>query len=288
MTTARRVTSGDGFVFLIHHDRSKSNIERSSLPPDRTLLIEDYVPTTWGDASIVILEARALERITHEVPDFRFVVLLSGQDYPIRHLRSLPAVYSETSDGFLDVEPPGFDDLRYELTWFRLPTLLQTPRIERLFERLIYHFNDRQRTVRFASGRLGCTIGVRIPSPIPREWSVYKGSNWWTLSRRAVHAFLEYRRTSPAIYDWFLKRTIIPDEGIFQTFLLNTPGLTFDGPNIRYIRWDNRDSGSPAIMTRADFQTLIDSGRYFARKFDAEIDTEIFDALDIAADDEHD
>jgi hypothetical protein len=314
MTTARRVTSGDGFVFLIashknptqvvrlahriardlpqatlvlHHDRSQSNIDVAELPTERTHVIDDYVSATWGTARQVEATTRGLERIERDVPDFRWVFFISGQDYPIRHLGTLADAFAESSDGYVDVEPPGRDEpLRYELGWFRLPDALQTARTRRIFESLIYHCNDRQRIVRFASGRLGCTVGARVPSPIPRGWRVYQGSNWWTLSRKAVLQYLTYKRERPALYRWFMERTIVPDEGIFQTLLLNTPGLKLDGPDIRYIRWDDRNSGSPAIFTQADFAELRGSGRFFARKFDIDVDTTILDALDAAADDD--
>jgi len=313
MATARHVTSGDGFVFLIashknptqvarlahriardlphatlvlHHDRSQSYIDVADLPAARMHVIDDYVSASWGTARQVEATTRGLERIERDVPAFRWVVFISGQDYPIRHLGALPEAFGTASDGYLDREPPErAEPLRYELGWLRLPSPLQNARTEALFERLIYHFNGRQRFVRFAAGRLGCTIGARIPSPIPRGWRVYQGSNWWTLSRRAVLQYLTYTRERPALYRWFMQRTIVPDEGIFQTLLLNTPGLNFDGPDIRYIRWDDRNSGSPAIFTQADFAELRGSGRFFGRKFDIDVDATILDSLDAAADD---
>jgi len=314
MAGARHVTAGDGFVFLIashknptqvarlahriardlpqatlvlHHDRSQSNVDVSTLPAQRMLVIDDYVSATWGTAAQVEATTRGLERIERDVPDFRWVVFISGQDYPIRHLGALASALGASTDGYVDVEPPDrAEPLRYELGWFRLPEALQTARTQRLFERLIYHANGRQRFVRFASGRLGCTIGVRIPSPIPRGWRVRQGSNWWTLSRKAILQYLTYKRERPALYRWFMKRTIVPDEGIFQTLLLNTPGLTLEGPDIRHIRWDDRNSGSPAIFTHADFDELRSSQRFFARKFDIEVDATILDLLDAAADDD--
>jgi hypothetical protein len=314
MTTAPRVTSGDGLVFLIashknptqvvrlahriardlpaatlviHHDRSQSNIEIVDLPAARTFVIDDYVSATWGTARQVEATTRGLERIERDVPEFRWVVFISGQDYPIRHLGALPEALGASSDGYIDVEPAEREEpLRYELGWFRLPSALQNARSQRIFESLIFHFNGRQRFVRFAAGRLGCTVGARIPSPIPRGWRIHQGSQWWTLSRRAVLQYLTYKRERPALYRWFMERTIVPDEGIFQTLLLNTPCLTFDGPDIRYIRWDDRNSGSPAIFTQADFDELRGSGRFFARKFDVTVDATIFDSLDAAADDD--
>ena len=310
MTTARSVTSGDGFVFfiashknptqvarlarrirddlpgaalVIHHDRSKSTLDAASLP-EGTLVIDDFVHATWGTASLVEITVRGLLRIERDVPDFRWVVFISGQDYPIRHLRTLPDALADSSDGYVDVEPPGRGEpLRYELGWFRLPERMQTARVRRIFESLIFHFNERQRVVRFASGRLGCTIGVRVPSPIPRGWRIHQGSNWWTLSRRAVLRFLSDTRERPALYRWFMTRTIVPDEGIFQALLLNAPELRLDGPDIRHIRWDDRDSGSPAIFAQADLAELATSGRYFARKFDVDVDATILDALDAVA-----
>jgi hypothetical protein len=149
-----------------------------------------------------------------------------------------------------------------------------------VFERLIFHLNSKQSFVRFASGRLGCTVGVRMPRPIPRNWRFYQGSNWWCLARPAIETYLGYRREKPQYLRWFFERTLVPDEGIYQTLLLNAPGLEFSKTDIRYIRWDDRNSGSPAILGMRDLPELRASGRYFARKFDIEVDAAVFDALD--------
>jgi hypothetical protein len=266
---------------VIHHDRSISTLERESLPHDGVDLIDPPIAVRWGDASQVRATVRCLDHIVRVLPEYEWVVFLSGQDYPVRHLRDLPEALEAMRDGQLAVEPPQTaEPLRYELTWFRLPEALQRPSVRALFERLIFHLNHRQRIVRFASGRLGCSIGARLPSPLPAGWRCYQGSNWWALRRSAIETFLSIRRERRALYAWLLDRSIVPDEGIFQTVLLNVPGLTLTNADIRYIRWDDRLTGSPAILTMRDASVLETSGRFFARKFDTDVDAAILDELD--------
>ncbi len=273
----------DAFV-VVHHDQSKSLLERGRLPAEGVVLVEDARELTWGGASQVRATVRCLDLIVRERPDFAWVVFLSGQDYPVRHLATLPQALAATGDGQLSVERDEFaEPLRYELTWFRLPERLQTPAARALFERLIFHLNGRQRFARFASGRIGCSVGLRLPSPLPKGWRCYQGSQWWALGRRAVLAFLEVRTQRPRLYRWLVERSIIPDEGIFQTVLLNLPGLRFGNSDLRYIRWNDRASGSPDTFGLRDAAELLASGRFFARKFDSEIDATILDVLDDTA-----
>ena len=48
----------------------------------------------------------------------------------------------------------------------------------------------------------------------------------------------------------------------------------------RYIEWKNKDDAHPAILTSEDFPKILNSGMWFARKFDMNVDSKILDMID--------
>jgi hypothetical protein len=77
----------------------------------------------------------------------------------------------------------------------------------------------------------------------------------------------------------FFKHVWIPDELFFQTIVMNSPLRdTIVNDDLRYVDWTRPTA--PAILGRQDFDTLRNSGKLFARKFDTTVDREILDLLD--------
>ncbi|RQP16427.1 MAG: glycosyl transferase, partial [Parapedobacter sp.] len=71
-----------------------------------------------------------------------------------------------------------------------------------------------------------------------------------------------------------------PDEFFFQTMLYNSPYReNIINDNLRYINW-NGGKSSPKILTTEDLTVLKASRKFFARKFNADIDYAVLDHLD--------
>ena len=78
----------------------------------------------------------------------------------------------------------------------------------------------------------------------------------------------------------FFRMTWGADELVFQTILLNSPLKSkLVNDHLRYIKFKKKAS-SPEILTIADKDTLINSDKFYARKFDAGVDDKILDLLD--------
>jgi hypothetical protein len=92
------------------------------------------------------------------------------------------------------------------------------------------------------------------------------------------------------VHDWvgahpeyvrFFQRVHVPDEMFFQSIVMNSPFRDRVAPDdLRYIDW-RADSDSPAVLTSADFDRLMESGKLFARKFDPTLDREVLDRIDV-------
>ena len=52
--------------------------------------------------------------------------------------------------------------------------------------------------------------------------------------------------------------------------------------DLRYVHWRNWNDARPAILGTDDFDTIMASGKLFARKFDSACDSQILDMIDAA------
>ncbi len=50
--------------------------------------------------------------------------------------------------------------------------------------------------------------------------------------------------------------------------------------SMRYLRWSKKEPWHPAILNTDDYDTIIRSSRYFARKFDTTVDSKILHLID--------
>jgi hypothetical protein len=269
-------------LVLIHHDESQSHLgaERFAGDPN-VLVIRDAVAVEWGQFSQVELVLRGIDALLADGRDFDWLVLLSGQDYPIRPIAEFEADLARLGDGAIAYEEQTTLLDRYVLSWYRLPRRLENRITNALFSRLS-RFNARQSFLRFVSGRVGCRIGVRTGrSPFSTALRPYKGTTWWTLSRRCIDYVRAYVRDNPGFVDWYRRRTLMPDESFFQTILFNAGIFRLRNDDGRFVRWEPPEAPSPVTLRTVDLDAVLTSGKYFGRKFDDRIDANVLDRLDV-------
>ncbi len=108
----------------------------------------------------------------------------------------------------------------------------------------------------------------------PREFElIHKGSQWCILPRD----FCEWQRQAPIAnrIRRYLRGLLLSDELLMQTLVRNGPWRARVAPFYgRAIVWPG-----PKVMTIADWDMLDRSPAFFARKFDAEQDAGIVDAV---------
>src|SRR3546814_9198202 len=90
-------------------------------------------------------------------------------------------------------------------------------------------------------------------------------AQWMTLCADHVRYVLSYIYKNPQVARFF-KYTWGPDEFFFQTILFNSPFRSdIINDNLRYIDW-TEGAASPKVLTRKDFEELVNSGKLYARK----------------------
>ncbi|HWK28857.1 MAG TPA: beta-1,6-N-acetylglucosaminyltransferase [Solirubrobacter sp.] len=245
-----RAGSPDAVVAVHHDDR------RTTLGPVDALRIPP-VPIEWGHGSQLAAVLRAL-RWLRERAAFDWVVLLSGQDYPIRPVGEIEAeLLGADVDAFIQhapVAPLRAQDefvRRYRYRW--RPGSARLARLDPLIH-----------VRRLPSGTY---VGLPARPPLP----LYHGSDWFTLSARAVDALL----TAPApVVDHFL-HTIVPTEGFAATVLASS-GLRLRDDDRRFAQFAP-GSANPHVLGVDDLGAALATGGHFARKFE---DLAVLDELD--------
>lgn len=274
-----RAGSADAPI-AVHHDDRRCRIDPTGLDALGVLRIEPSSPVAWGEASQLTMVLRCLRRLLRSA-DFDWVVLLSGQDYPIRPVAEIERSLAEAQvDAFIETLPVEAPSLRsrtvdefarrYHYRWRRLPA---TPLpIARAAARA-------RPLVQVRSMPSGTWVGApALSSPFGADLVCHRGADWFTISRRAVEAVDRFAHARADVLRHY-GRTLIPTESFVHTVLANDRSLRLSGDTRRFTRWES-GAPRPRILTSEDLPDLLDSGFDFARKFDPAVDPAVLDALD--------
>jgi len=237
-----------------------------------------------GQFSLLQRWAESVEDV-HQDGGADFVVLLSGQDYPVRPAAELHAALAESGDGYLErfaaLRPEGNPwTVREGRNRFCYRWRTVVPLSDRGRDRLhLLHGLNRLQPflhVNVAYGAL--RVGVRS-SGAPQDLEVFGGSAFTMLSWRAVEHVVTTMRTRPDVMRW-ARSSLNIDEAFMQTVLMAASGLRFAPTAGRYFRFEGSRFGHPRVLTVSDVPGALASGDFFARKFDTDVDARALDAID--------
>ena len=271
----RALREGPSAEVVVRHDRRQSRLDSSEVEEAGGRLLHDELPVEWAAWPHLRMLLASLERVAAEYdPDW--LIVLSGQDYPLRPLAEVEErLASADHDAYLGhswplatgaLPPPPAEEffLRYAYYHLPAPALRWFPRRLR---RVIY-FRERPRR-----------FGIRRPRlPFRDDLRCWVSSDWPTLNRRALQVVLRTAREERRLMRHY-RRTVAPAESFFATALMNEPGLRVSGDYRRFVRFQP-GAPSPDVLTAPDLDELRASGADFARKFDARADASILDRLD--------
>ena len=247
---------------FIHFDKRADILvfeeaRRSALNANSNTVFVKRHACRWGAPGIMYATLELIAALCDSGEQFDYATLLSGQDYPIK---SKAVIESDLSRGgefiecFSLLTPNRWSDHGGN---FHAST--------RVYGRYI---RFRSRIWRIGSRRL------------PRDIPPFGGSQWWSLSRKAVEYLncvnREDRRLVRALGGSF-----IPDEVFAQTILGNS-ALAADivQDDLRFAIWDRPEPPFPATLTSADLPLLAVSDKHFARKFDFDAHPHLADKID--------
>lgn len=225
--------------------------------------------TNWGSIRLVKATLAGIRAVLLDAPDCEYAVLLSGQDYPIRPVSEL-ATFLEKSDGasFLEYfafpvpiwnDEGGYARIR---RWHVNPPV-SNKNIHRMLKRVLNRF-----------------FNMLLPEPIfPSGFVPYGGSQWWCLSKQCLEYIDTFCLEHPGFQKYFCF-VRIPDEIFFHTILLNSPlKNNIHNNRLTYVDWNGPPF--PRILSEEDIQLFSNISCFFARKFDLEINPDVYTWIDL-------
>lgn len=219
----------------------------------------------WGGYSITECIISGMKEILEE-GNYTHIVSMSGQDYPIRPLHEFEQLLADHKDKslmFTEQKSPASG-------WWNIAAHRYT----------YYYLSDYD----FRGKRFLHKIARKL---LPKRNFLYPhyrlyggpGSTFCALSSEACAYIVNFMEGNKKGEN-FARYTFASDEFWFQTILMNS-SLRFkviNGP-LWYMEWDG-SSKHPRTLTIMDYNKIVSSGLYFARKFDMLKDDLILDKLD--------
>lgn len=258
---AGRLADTETAITVVHHEPKAAR--QPVLPAGgRALSVPGAISVQWGRMTLVDALVLSMRWIVDTVGDFSWIVVLSGQDYPLVSARRIEAeLQASPADAFMRWEfvPP-------------FPGRLSTP-----YQRASYRRHYWWRvpgTSRY--------VPLLRPSFYRDGVGMYGGSVWSTFGRRAVERILGQEAMRTYLRDRRLRRMLVPDESFFQTVLMNAPhGLDIVNDDRRFYRFLEAGGAPHAeVLTMGYLDELRQSRAHFARKFEEGASGELLDHLD--------
>lgn len=229
-----------------------------SLP--NVYFINNRISVGWGNYSMVEATLISMQEILDTQNIYSHINLLSGQDYPLKPISEIEQFFFSNSDKSYIQSLSIYDEwkeskdrlIKYNLGSLAIPFKY---RIQEIINRIL---PDRK---------------------IPENMEPYGSSQWLTITPSSIKYVLKFLEEKPKALKFF-KWTWAIDEIIFQTILLNSPFKeSIVNDNKRYIKFENNEM-NPVVLKISDADALLQSGKFFARKFSLQLDIQIFDLLD--------
>lgn len=267
----RALAEGPAGRVLVRHDHRRSSLPASAIEAAGAEAIEDDIELEWGRWSQLELILSCL-REARRRHDPQWTLILSGQDYPLRPLAEIEAGLEGAGvdariGAVREVESrrPAHDDEFYLRCRYRhYPRPRAFPDLPASLRPLVY------------TRDVPPQVGLRRMAPAPLRF--YSSADWLTLGRDALGILLEAARDRRLTRHF--RRVSMPSESFFASVLLGHPSLSVEHDNRRFARFSRPGAPHPDTLTSADLDHILASGADFARKFDAEIDSEVLDRLD--------
>lgn len=262
----KRLVYPDTDVF-IHLDKKRSIREYNHLEAlGDVFFIRNRVSVGWGDYSMVDATLKSFQEILKKDDGYSHINLLSGNCYPLKDAGTIQEyLFAHADTSFM----------RYRSIYEEWQES-----VSRLTK---YNLGDFRFPLKFKVQDL--MNKFLPPRKIPMHLTPYGFSQWMTITPECAAYALQYLEKHPSVRRFF-KFTWAVDELVFQTVLLNSPlKEKIVNDHLRYIKFVPKAS-RPNTLTMEDAEVLVQSGKFYARKFSLAEDSKIFDFLDRVALDE--
>jgi Core-2/I-Branching enzyme len=274
---AELLRSGDTSAVAIHHDAKSGVLSRFTDDP-RVRIMPNPRAVRWAHWTQVQAIVETTQRMLAEHPTIDWIVLLTGQDWPVVPVEEIgPALAATNVDACIDAVDSkrawGWEaGRRYLNRWYQLPPWCAraAPMLERV------NFLPGITYLKFYGAARVDLLGIR--SRTLRDRRLVGGMEYFMMNRAAWSA-VEHAYGDPAEQRAF-SRSLVPTEVFFATTVADR-GLRI-GPPRRYARFVV-GRANPEPLQAADAAAAQSQYCLFARKLEPATAREFIAALDRAA-----
>ncbi|MBS4220162.1 hypothetical protein KHA96_17820 [Bacillus sp. FJAT-49711] len=262
------ISEGHADVFIHIDKRNKPNLSGEILGNPNIRILENSINCEWGDISQVNTTILLLREVLASKEKYDFVCLRSGQDLLVRD-RFKDFLLDHKGKVFMTLRDVNKDNLGLmEINWPKMTRKrYTTAHPYRIYRRIIQSLY-----------RKGMNIFPN-KNKWPDDYSLYNGSQWFSIPLEVASYIIDFIDRNEWYYKFF-EHTLCPDEWFFHTLIMNSHYKTrVVNANFTFLKWGEKFSerSSPQYLTNEDIKAIEESGHYFARKFDEDIDHSIVD-----------
>lgn len=250
----------------IHIDIKAKKLNKKELLECVKYASIEFVPSLsigWGGESQIKCELLLLKTATKLYHDYYH--LISGVDLPIKsHKETMDFFKNNFGKEFIEFDNKyDYKKIEYRVRYYHLLQDVVGKRkdsmgkILYIIERIIV--------------KLQKIIKLNRVTALNKEF--YKGTNWFSITHNLASYIVENAENIRKDYRY----TYCADEIFLHTIVKSSP---FDdnvvNDCLRYIDWDR---GQPYIFTEEDYELLMNSNKFWARKFSEKIDMNIVNKI---------
>lgn len=265
--TVKHLLESDKSKVIIHIDKKTSLKNRkeiySSLGEHKNLRfisVDESIEVRWGHYSqvkvMLLLMEKALEY------NFKYFSLISGDDIPIKSNKQREKFfkknYTEKIE-FIGWNPKNNGEQRLYIDYPNFSFKKDLSRLKKIKRNIYIKYKSR--------------FHRKDITHLPK---IYKGSQWFTLTNKAIEYVFHYISENPKYIASF-EKSMCADEVFFQTIIFNNAELRKNIHGIesdmedcemggRYIDWTTGPD-FPRSLDESDINKITESNSIFARKF---------------------
>jgi hypothetical protein len=261
----KKISNFENSKIIVHIDKKSNFTSKELIEADNIEYIDERIDIKWGDISQVKCTVNMLRYIENEKYDY--VSLLSGEDVFIKSEKEFLIFLLKNTKEFI-----GIQNIKKEFIDAK--------------ERVIYNYPDFFYTSKRSFSlnllkkiyRLLCIVGFyKTEKKLPYK-KIFKGSNWFSLSKKSIVYILEQIQGKKIID--LIEHSFCADEVIFQTILMNSNFKkdiylinSFEDDNkmsLRYVNWKDGPE-YPKMLNHSDISQEFDDAIFFIRKIASNI-----------------
>lgn len=257
--------SENGIKVYIHWDKktvTEDILKKLNLIKRVRAVSEYKIP--WGGYQHVQAVICLLKMAYEETDKFDYVHVLTGQDCLCRSVEELTSFFSDNNKkNYMSISNAESGNYFRYCTYYRNDWLNYKSKFGNFCTKASYVIQK--------------AIGInRRPY---NNYIVYKGMLYVSLTKGFVEYTLNFFDSieGKKFLKW-LKWCFIPEEFLFQTIIMNSPYKdTVCNNNYRYALWEKKHGAQPGILDIEDYQNIIESKAFFARKMSLDFSRDLIE-----------